>query len=518
MRKWFFIVFGGIFLFIFTIGYYYSFYYQLLWVVVPLFLLGLYDIIQQKHAILRNFPVIGHFRYLFEAIRPEIQQYFIESDTNGTPFSRIYRSIAYERAKHETDTIPFGTQFDVYRVGHEWINHSLTPTKIVRDIKVKIGGKHCSKPYNASYLNISAMSFGALSKNAVLALNKGAAMGGFYHNTGEGSISEYHLKYGGDLVWQIGTGYFGCRTKDGKFAEEAFKEKALLPQVKMIELKLSQGAKPAHGGILPACKNTPEIAKIRGVEPYTTVYSPPAHTAFSTPVEMMKFIQRLRELSDGKPVGFKLCIGNPIEFIKLAKAMLKTGITPDFITVDGAEGGTGAAPMEFSNSVGMPMKDAIVFVKDVLDGYGLKEEIKIIASGKIITGFHVLRALALGADLCNSARGMMFALGCIQALRCNTDFCPSGVATQNPDLYKGLHVDIKAERIKNFHEETVKAFFELVEACGVNNPEGITRHHIYRRVNENTIQTYEDMYPYVPEKAFLKNIPTDYLKWLEKTD
>lgn len=471
----------------------------LLLIVVPLIFIGYYDMLQKKHSVLRNYPLIGRLRYLLEGIRPEIIQYFIEQDTEGAPINRMFRSIVYQRAKKELDTNPYGTKVDVYRIGYEWMCHSVyakSVDEVEQNPRVLIGSKQCKKPYSASIFNISAMSYGALSKNAVMALNKGAKMGGFYHNTGEGGLSEYHLKYGGDLVFQIGTGYFGCRTKDGRFSKEKFKEVANLHEVKMIEIKLSQGAKPGHGGILPAAKNTPEIAKIRGVEPFTTVISPPRHTAFKNDYEMMEFIQTLRELSGGKPVGFKICVGSKEEFINICKAIVETGIYPDFITVDGGEGGTGAAPLEFSNSVGMPYKDAVPFVYNTLVEFGLKDEIKIIASGKIFTGFHIAKALALGADLCNSARGMMLALGCIHALKCNTNRCPVGVATQDERLIKGLVVEDKAERVKNYHNETVKAFVELIAAAGLEKPHQIKRKHIFRRINIHQIKSFKEIYPY----------------------
>lgn len=417
-------------------------------VILPLITLGFYDLAQRKHTIMRIYPVIGHLRYLFEYIRPEIQQYFVESDTNGQPISREFRSLVYQRAKGELDTRPFGTLFDVYRDGYEWINHSLAPKPIhEKNPRIRFGGQECLLPYDASPLNISAMSFGALSQNAILALNKGAETGGFAHNTGEGGISPYHLKHGGDLIWQIGTGYFGCRSSDGGFDQQLYVEKARLDVVKMIEIKLSQGAKPGHGGILPAVKLTQEIADIRHVPMGHDVISPPAHTAFSTPLGLLEFVARLRDLSGGKPVGFKLCIGSKREFLAICKAMLETGITPDFITVDGGEGGTGAAPIELTNSVGTPLRDGLIFVHNALRGSGLRDRIRIIASGKVTTPYHMLRLMALGADTINSARAMMFALGCIQSRQCHKDTCPTGVATQNPARYKALDVDIKAKRV-----------------------------------------------------------------------
>ncbi|MGR9116401.1 MAG: FMN-binding glutamate synthase family protein [Gammaproteobacteria bacterium] len=485
-------------------------------ILIPVLVLGIYDMTQQRHSLLRNFPVVGRMRGLMESFRPMIQQYFIEPDTDGAPINRIFRSVIYQRAKRELDTVPYGTKFDVYRVGYEWIGHSLAArnlTEINKDLRVTVGGSRCKQPYEASILNISAMSFGALSQNAIKALNGGAQLGGFAHNTGEGGLSEYHLEPGGDLIWQIGTAYFGCRNVLGLFDEGLFAEKAAYPQVKMIEIKLSQGAKPGHGGVLPACKNTPEIAKIRGVEPYKQLNSPAAHSCFSNPLELMAFIQKLRDLSGGKPVGFKLCIGQRSEFIALCKAMLETGITPDFITVDGGEGGTGAAPLEYTNSVGMPLMDALPFVSDCLVGFNLKREIKIIASGKVFTGFHLVKRLALGADLCNSARGMMLALGCIQSLQCNKDTCPTGIATQNPALLKGLVVADKKQRVANYHRETVTSAAEIIAAAGLCRTEELNRSHIFRRISATEIKRYEDIHPNLKTGCLLQddNIPTDFV-------
>ena len=487
-----------------------QFWTPILWsfiIITPLILLGLYDITQKKHTILRNFPVLGHFRYLLESVRPEIMQYFVETDTQGRPFNRIFRTLVYSRAKKEISTTPFGTQMNVYRSGYEWMDHSMY-AKHTNDIgefpRVMIGNKDCKKPYSMSLLNISAMSFGSLSENAVLAMNKGAKMGSFAHNTGEGGLSPHHLKNGGDLIWQVGTGYFGCRNEDGTFNENTFQKGAVKEQVKMIEIKISQGAKPGHGGILPAKKNTPEIAKIRHIEPYNDVISPPTHSAFSNPTEMMHFIKKLKDLSGGKPVGFKLCVGKKQEFIDLCKAMISTKILPDFITVDGGEGGTGAAPVEFSNSIGMPLRDGLVFVHDTLVGYNLKKDIKIIAAGKIVSGFHMARVIALGADVCNSARAMMLSVGCIQALLCNTNTCPVGVATQNKSLMKGLNVDDKAERVKNYQYETVHSFLELLAAAGLNSPEELTRSHINKRVGLNNVMKFSELYPEVEVGHLLK--------------
>jgi len=477
--------------------------------IIPIILCGAFDMLQTSHTIWRNFPVIGHGRWVMELLRPPIHQYFIESDTDGTPISRIYRSVVYQRSKGALDTVPFGTELDVYRVGYEWMDHSLSALRyeaLNHDLRVKIGDQDCPLRYDASLLNISAMSFGALSQNAILALNGGAKIGKFYHNTGEGSVSPYHLKPGGDLSWQVGTGYFGCRSKEGFFSEDLFAKTALLENIKMVEIKLSQGAKPGHGGILPARKNTPEIAKIRGVTPHTRVISPPTHTAFSTPITLMHFIQKLRTLSGGKPVGFKLCIGRRSEFVAICKAMVETNIHPDFITVDGGEGGTGAAPLEYTNSVGSPLREGLCFVIDCLMGFDLKKKVKVIASGKIFTGFHLVKNLALGADLCHSARGMMLALGCIQALKCNSNDCPTGVTTQNPAFTKGLVVADKEKRVANFHKETIASLVELLAAAGLKHPGQLNRSHIHRRVSATEVRRYDEIFPYLPTGSLL-NLP-----------
>ena len=483
-------------------------------IVACLVAFGIYDMVQSKHTLMRNFPLLGRLRWLMEALRPKLYQYFVESDIDGRPINRLDRNTIYQRAKHETDTMPFGTQLDVYAEGYEWMSHSIAPkdfNTLNHHPKVMVGNSACKQPYALSVLNVSAMSFGSLSPNAIMALNGGAKLGGFAHNTGEGGISNYHLKMEGDIIWQIGTGYFGARNKAGNFDVEAYRKNALRPQVKMIELKLSQGAKPGHGGILPGKKNTPEIAAIRLVEPYTTVYSPPYHSAFSTPTQLIQMLATLRQASNGKPVGFKLCVGRKHEFMAICKAMVALQTYPDFITVDGGEGGTGAAPQEFSNYVGAPMMDGLAFVHNILVGFDVRKHIKIIASGKILSGFHMVRAMALGADTCNSARAMMMALGCIQALVCNTNKCPSGVATQNKELNAGLVVSDKAQRIFNYHDDTVKTFVELLGAAGIDNPSQITRSHIYRRVFMNEVRTFEDIFPSCEPGSFLQNnIPEKY--------
>lgn len=480
-----------------------SFYHQIfLWgfiIVSPLILLGAYDMLQTRHTLIRNYPIVGRGRYWMEALRPKIYQYFVESDVDGTPINRVLRSVVYQRAKNDLSTVPFGTQKDVNKPGYEWINHSIYPLED-EDIKneafrIKVGGKDCSKPYSLSRLNISAMSFGALSSNAILALNRGAKEGGFAHNTGEGGISPYHLKYGGDLIWQIGTGYFGCRTKEGNFSKELFLEKANLDNVKMIELKISQGAKPGHGGILPGIKNTHEISKIRGVDQGTMIISPPSHSEFNSPETLLEFIAKLRELSGGKPTGFKLCFGVPEEFEKICLAMVKTGIKPDFITIDGGEGGTGAAPLEFTDSVGMALRDGLIYATNYLLKYDLKKDIKIISSGKILSAFQMVKALALGADSCNSARGMMLALGCIQALQCNKNICPAGVATQDPFLKAGLVVERKYKRVFNYQRASLDGLREILAACGLENPDDLSRSNIWRRISIAEIKNYEELFP-----------------------
>jgi glutamate synthase domain-containing protein 2 len=480
---------------------------------LPLFFFGVHNIFQKRHSILRNFPILGSFRYLLEMVRPEIQQYFVESDTDGAPIPRELRSVVYQRAKLQIDTLPFGTQKDVYAPGYEWIAHSLAPKKLVTaNLRVTIGGAFCKKPYSASVFNISAMSFGALSKTAVQSLNGGAQLGGFYHNTGEGGLSPYHLSEGGDLVWQIGTGYFSCRNADGSFCAEAFVKNANRENVKMIEIKLSQGAKPSHGGILPAAKVTLEIAEIRNVEMGKDVLSPPAHSSLNDPEALLHFVQQLRDLSGAKPIGFKLCLGKRSEFFAICKAMLTTKILPDFITIDGAEGGTGAAPLEFSDSVGTPLDDALSFVHNVLRGFNLRKDIRLIASGKVITGFNIFSKMALGADLCNSARGMMMSLGCIQARTCNTNKCPTGVATSDPELFYGLVPEVKKFRVCNYHRQTVHAFAELMGASGLSDSSEIRGYLVNRRVTRELVKTYADIYPEVDVGTFLKqDIPEIYL-------
>jgi len=477
------------------------------WVAVALFAVlsgtGVHDVRQQRHAILRNYPVIGHMRFFLELIRPEMRQYFIESDTEASPFSRAQRSLVYQRAKGDPDNRPFGTQLNVSHTGYEWINHSMQPSRIGdHDFRITIG-EGCAQPYSASVFNISAMSFGALSANAIKALNLGAKMGNFAHDTGEGSISAHHRVHGGDLIWQVASGYFGCRDEHGRFSEERFVQNARDPQVKMIELKLSQGAKPGHGGVLPGPKVTPEIAAARGVPQGVDCISPSSHSAFSTPTGMMQFVARLRELSGGKPTGLKLCIGHPWEWFGIVKAMLATGITPDFIVVDGAEGGTGAAPVEFSDHVGSPLQEGLLLVHNTLIGAGLRPRIKLGCAGKVITAFDVARMMALGAGWCNAARGYMMALGCIQAQTCHTGHCPTGVTTQDAKRQQALVVPDKATRVHNFHRATLHALAELVQAAGLEHPRHITAHHIVRRISDTEVRLLSNLILQVQPGALL---------------
>ncbi len=487
---------------------------------LAIIIVGSYDLLQTKHTILRNFPIAGHLRYIFESIRPEIQQYFIMTNTNGRPFNRETRTIVYQRAKKVLDTLPFGTQRNIDQAGYESIRHSLAPTHISEEeSRVLVGGADCKQSYSASRLNISAMSFGALSQNAVLALNKGAKLGNFAHNTGEGGLSPYHLAGGGDIIWQLGTANFGARKQDGTLDEELFRQKAANPTVKMIEIKISQGAKPSHGGILPAVKVTPEIAKIRGVNMGEDCMSPPTNPEFSTPKELLQFVTKLRNLSGGKPVGFKLCIGVRSEFLGICKAMLETNVLPDFITVDGAEGGTGAAPMEFSDYLGEMLEDGLVFVRNALVGCGLRDKIRIIASGKVATGFDMIHKLALGADMCNSARGMMFALGCIQSLQCNKNTCPTGVTSQNPRLMRGLVVKDKYVRVANFHQATVTSFLELAGAMGIKHLDNICPHHIYKRNQRDQSVSYDQIHLFLEEGDLLTDeVPLEFKKYWENAN
>lgn len=483
------------------------------WVFLAFFLicaglasLGVGDIVQRQHSLRRNYPILANLRFMLEKIRPEIRQYFLESDVDGRPYNRSQRAIVYQRAKDQLASRPFGTLKDVYQREFEWLSHSIVPQHIDdKDFRVEVGGPQCTRPYSLSLLNISALSFGALSGNAIAALNKGAQMGSFAQDTGEGSISPYHRKFGGDLIWELGSGYFGCRTKDGGFDPALFAEQAAIEQVKMIEIKLSQGAKPGHGGILPGAKVTAEIAATRGVPQGRDCISPSRHPAFSTPTEMMQFIANLRELANGKPIGFKLCIGHPHEFMAICKAMVETGIYADFIVIDGAEGGTGAAPLEFVDHIGTPLRDGLTFARNCLIGAGLRDKIKIGASGRIITAFDMARTLALGADWCNIGRGFMFSLGCVQALSCHTGHCPSGIATQDPIRQRALDVPLKAERVRRFHAATLAALAELTGAAGLNHPGDFRAGHIMRRISETEVRSFAEIYPALQPYDLLDN-------------
>jgi len=480
-------------------------------IIIPYALLCLYDI-YSKHNVLYIYPVIGHLRYMFEFIRPEIQQYFIATNHSGRPFNRETRNFIYQRSKNVVDTLPFGTQYDIHKMGYQYAYHSLIPVEVSENtMRILIGGANCSRPYNASRLNISAMSFGSISSTAVLAMNRGAKLGNFAQNTGEGGISPYHLQEGGDLIWEVASAYFGCRDKDGNFDPKEFSEKARLDVVKMIELKLSQGAKPSHGGILPGIKVNQEIASTRGIPVGVDCISPATHATFQTPEGLLAFIQQLRELSDGKPVGFKMCIGNRTEFMSICKAMIKTKLLPDFITIDGAEGGTGAAPVEFSNRLGTPLNEALSFVQNCLVGCGLRDKITLIGSGKVASGFDLLTKMSLGADACNVARAMMFAVGCIQALKCNTNHCPTGVTTQDPRRIKAIDPLEKSIRVKNYHQATLQSFREIMGAIGIDDPRKLTPNHIQSRISDDHVQSYGELYSQLKVGELLgNNIHPDY--------
>ena len=470
-------------------------------------LVGVLDLVQTRHTIQRNYPVIGHIRWMAEFVRPEIRQYLIESDQDAAPFSRSQRSLVYQRAKGDQDDRPFGTLLDVYAVGYEFIAHSTSPVPVSdpESFRIVIGGPQCARPYSASIFNISAMSFGSLSAAAISALNRGAKAGGFYHDTGEGSISPYHRQGGGDIVWEVASGYFGCRTAEGRFDPDRFAAQAAADQVKMIEIKLSQGAKPGHGGVLPAAKVTREIAETRGVPMGVDCISPPRHSAFSTPREMMGFIAELRRLSGGKPVGFKLCLGHPWEFMGMVKAMLETGILPDFIVVDGAEGGTGAAPTEFADHIGAPMREGLLFVHNTLVGAGLRDRIKIGAAGRLVSAFDMASVLAIGADWCNAGRGFMFALGCVQSLTCHTNHCPTGVATQDRLRQRGLVTTDKAERVARFHRQTVKSLAHMLAAAGLRHPDELGPHHLVRRVSATEIRQFSNLHVFLRPGQLLQD-------------
>ena len=467
-------------------------------VFLPLALLGIYDYSQKRHSLLRNFPILGRMRYFLEGLGAPLHQYIIESNQDGKPFNRDWRALMYQRAKGIEAKKPFGTEQDVYRTNYTWLDHSMIPKPVAEaDPRITIGGPDCKKPYSASVFNISAMSFGSLGPNAVEALNTGAKMGNFCHCTGEGGISIYHRKPGGDLNWQIGSGYFGCRGEDGSFDPDLFAEQAPDDQIKMIEIKLSQGAKPGHGGILPGAKVTPEIAEARRVPVGQTCDSPAFHKAFSTPIGLLEFVAKLRELSGGKPVGFKLCLGHPWEFMAICKAMLKTEITPDFIVVDGAEGGTGAAPLELTDNVGTPLREGLVFVQNALVGSGLRDRVKIGVSGKIVSPGIMAAAMAIGADYANSARGFMFALGCLQTQRCHSNECPVGVATQDAKLQKALVVEDKARRVYQYHEGTIDVLKEIVAAAGLDHPSELIPEYIKQRVGPTEVKSLEEVYEFL---------------------
>lgn len=486
---------------------------------IPLIVLAIYDLVQKHHSIQRNFPILGHIRYIMEFFRPEIQQYFIASDESERPYNRETRSVVYQRSKNARDTVPFGTERDILSVGYTWVLHSLAPKSHDEvDGRILVGGPDCTKPYNASRLNISAMSFGALSANALMALNKGAHLGGFAQNTGEGGISPYHLQ-GGDIIFQIGTAYFGCRTKDGQFDPVEFKIEASRPEVKMIEIKLSQGAKPGHGGILPASKLTKEIALVRKVSMGEDVLSPMAHSTFHTPQGLLEFVKELRILSGGKPVGFKLCVGRKEEFLGICKAMVASNILPDFITVDGAEGGTGAGPLEFVDHVGEPLEAGLVFVHNALVGVNVRDKIRIICSGKIATGFDMIEKIAMGADMCGVARAMMMAVGCVQSKQCNANTCPTGVATQSWRLQQGLVVDEKKYRVDNFHKNTMKSFAEMVGAMGLTNPSDLRPYHVMRRVSVESVKPLSEIHEYLAPGALLgSTIPASFKTFWDLAD
>lgn len=469
---------------------------------------GIWEVVQTKHSVLRNYPIIGNVRWLVEMIRPEIRQYLLEDEAEAMPYSRLQRSLIYSRAKVQNDDIPFGTLENVYGDSYEFMLHSTRPVSIpdAETFRIAIGNGQCSQPYLTSVFNISAMSFGSLSANAIRALNKGAKSGGFYHDTGEGSISPYHREYGGDLCWEIGSGYFGCRDEHGHFDPDRFAEQAVNPQVKMIEIKLSQGAKPGHGGILPGPKVTPEIALTRGVPVGVDCVSPASHSAFTTPLEMMAFIAELRRLSGGKPVGFKLCIGHPWEFMAMVKAMLETGVIPDFVVVDGGEGGTGASPVEFSDHIGTPMREGLLFVHNTLVGAGLRDQIKIGVAGKITSAFDIAHALALGADWTNAARGFMFALGCIQSRSCHTNKCPTGVATQDQGRQRALAVPDKSERVHNYHKATVEALADMLAATGLSHPSEVMPWHVAHRVSPNQIRNLNQIHNYLEAGALVNEV------------
>lgn len=513
VRLWFYIISIAVLAVLIGVSFVWDKVWWLLIPLVPLFILGLYDIFQKRLNILRNYPVWGHWRYILLKIRPEIQAYFIETNQDGKPFSREMRFLVYDRARRTEDAMPFGTQMDVHAPGYEWVNHSMSPKKPdIKTVRVEVGGPQCTQPYSSSRLNVSAMSFGAISPEAIRSLNRGAKLGNFAQDTGEGGLSKYHLMEGGDIIWEIGTGYFGCRTKEGNFDPEKFKEKSRIGNVKMVEIKISQGAKPAHGAILPASKINEEISETRGIPMGQDCISPATHSEFSNPRELMQFVKEIRDLSGGKPAGFKLCIGLRSEFMGICKAMLETGIYPDFIVIDGSEGGTGAAPVEFSDSIGTPLTEGLIYAHNCLVGTNLRQHIRLVASGKIISGFDIATKIALGADICNSARGMMFALGCVQSRRCHTNKCPTGVATQDPHRRKAIRVDVKSNYVRNFHHATLKSFLAVLGAVGHEKPEEMMPEHILRMVAPNSVMSYRDIYTFLEAGQLLDGTAPDRYK------
>ncbi|WP_417618340.1 FMN-binding glutamate synthase family protein [Parasphingorhabdus sp.] len=474
-------------------------------IAIPLLAIALLDFVQTRHSLRRNYPLIARFRWLFEDLRPYLRSYIVESDLDGRPFNKDERALVYARSKNEISTHPFGTELDVYSDEYEWLSHSIVPNDAVsEELRIMIGGPQCTKPYSAAILNISAMSFGSLGGNAIEALNMGAKKGGFYHDTGEGSYSKYHAKHGGDIVWELGSGYFGCRDAEGHFDDEKFRATATLDQIKMIEIKLSQGAKPGHGGVLPGTKVTKEIAETRGVPAGENCISPVAHSAFSTPLEMLAWAARLREMSGGKPVGIKLCVGQPHEVFAIIKAMLESDILLDFIVVDGAEGGTGAAPVELSNRVGMPLREGLILVRNALVGAGLKDRIRLGAAGKVVSGAGLAINIAVGADWCNAARAFMFSLGCVQSMKCHTGDCPTGVATQDPFRQRGLVIGDKAERVYQFQKQTVAALRDIVVAMGLENPWQIRPHHLHERLNSAKSSSIDYIYPFLENRVLIE--------------
>jgi glutamate synthase domain-containing protein 2 len=480
-------------------------------VLLALTALGVWDLVQRRHSVLRNYPLLGHLRFLMEALRPELQQYFVERNYGGRPYDRAVRSIVYGRAEGIEAEEPFGTERDVYADGHEFLQPSMRPVEVPDEPPVvRVGGPDCTQPYDMALLNVSAMSFGALSSNAILALNKGAARGRFAQDTGEGGLSEHHLRGGGDLIWEIGTGYFGCRTPEGDFDAREFADKAALPEVKCVSLKISQGAKPGFGGVLPGAKVNAEIARTRDVPVGETVISPPYHRVFSTPRDMVRFLARMRELAGGKPTGFKLCVGSRRQFLAVCKAMLAEGVTPDFIVVDGAEGGTGAAPLEFADNIGTPLTEGLITVHNALVGTGLRDRVRIGASGKVATGSDIVKRLVQGADYTNAARAMMFAVGCLQAQRCHTNTCPAGVATQDPRRVRALDVADKSERVHRYQRATVRSASQIMAAMGVRDPGALTPHHLRRRTDPTTVRSYAELYEWLAPGVLLQEPPASW--------